>query len=133
MLTHFQQYSIVLIALKAIVEMKGGDGIDKENFTSIYGVLFFGVPNQGIRIEHWLPMVKGQPNENLVRDLGPDSTYLRRLHEGFRTAFNFSDSKIVSIYETERTRVAKVRIRHLSTALGAHSGIYRKSGLGNGH
>lgn len=89
--------------------MKGGDETDKENFNSIYGVLFFGVPNQGIRIEHWLAMVEGQPNENLIRDLGPDSTYLGRLHEDFRTAFTFSDSKIVFIYETERTRVAKVR------------------------
>jgi hypothetical protein len=113
--------------------MKGGDEIDKEIFNSIYGVLFFGVPNQGIRIEHWLPMVKGQPNENLVRDLGPDSTYLRRLHEAFRTAFNFSDSKTVFIYETERTRVAKVRTRFLSTTLSSHSRIYRKRSLGNGH
>jgi hypothetical protein len=90
--------------------MKGGDDIDKENFRSIYAVLFFGVPNEGIRIEHWLSMVEGQPNESLIRNLGPESTYLRRLHEDFRTAFDFPDSQVVDIYETERTRVAKVGI-----------------------
>jgi len=123
----------VLIALKAITEMKNGDEIDKENFNSIYGVLFFSVPNQGIRIEHWLPMVKGQPNEYLVRNLGLHSTYLRRLHENFRAAFDLPDSEIVSIYETELTRLAKVRIRYLSIVLGTYSGIYRKKSLGNGH
>jgi hypothetical protein len=90
--------------------MKNGDEIDQENFNSIYGLLFFGVPNQGIRIEHWLPMVKGQPNEDLVRTLGLQSTYLRRLHEDFRAAFHFSDSEIICIYETELTRLARVRI-----------------------
>ena len=94
---------------KAIVQMKGGDEIYNDIFKSIYAVLFFGVPNQGIRIEHWLPMVRGQPNENLVRSLGYDSTYLRSLHEEFRMVFNFRDSQVVSIYETERTRVIKVR------------------------
>jgi hypothetical protein len=101
---------LALTAIKAITEMKTGDEIDKENFDSIYGVLFFGVPNQRIRIEHWLPMVKGQPNENLARNLGPDSTYLRELHEKNLAAFTFPGSEIVSTYETERTRVAKVRI-----------------------
>lgn len=89
--------------------MKNGDDIDKENFSSVYGVLFFGVPNQGIRIEHWLPMVKGQANETLVRNLGPESTYLSGLHEDFRNAFDFPDSEVVFVYETERTRVAEVR------------------------
>ena len=85
--------------------------IDRENFTSIYGLFFFGVPNQGINIDQWLPMVKGQPNEDLVRTLGIHSTYLRRLHEDFRNSFDLSDSEIVSIYETERTRLTRVRIQ----------------------
>jgi hypothetical protein len=113
--------------------MKDGDETDKENFNSICGILFFGVPNQGIRIEHWLPMVNGRPNENLVRNLGPDSTYLRDLHFDFRTAFSFSDSVIVYIYETERTRVAKVRSLDPHTVLIAHYSIYRKRNLGSGH
>lgn len=125
-------YLLLLIPIKAIVNMKEGDDIDKENFDSIYGVLFFGVPNQGIRIEHWLAMVKGQPNENLVRNLGPDSTYLRTLHEDFRAAFGFLDSEVVAIYETERTRVAKVRIWSHFHALRTHPASQRKRNLENG-
>lgn len=88
--------------------MKNGNEVDRDNFSSIYGALLFGVPNLGIRIEQWLPIVKGQPNENLIRNLAPNSRYLRNLRENFRSAFSFPDSEIISIYETERTRVAKV-------------------------
>ncbi|KAI9861034.1 MAG: hypothetical protein M1813_005463 [Trichoglossum hirsutum] len=97
----------LLAPIKAILQMKSGDEIDKRNFNSIYGIIFFGVPNQGIKIEQWIPMVQGQPNENLIRDLGFDSTYLRRLHDTFRATFYFPDSVIVSIYETERTRMPR--------------------------
>ena len=90
--------------------MKNGDEIDREIFNSIYGLLFFGVPNQGINIDNWLLMAHGQPNEDLVRTLGLNSTYLRRLHEAFRAAFDLQDSEIVAIYETERAQLAKVRI-----------------------
>ncbi|KAI9761696.1 MAG: hypothetical protein M1840_001727 [Geoglossum simile] len=96
-----------VVLKKAIVHLRDGDEIDREIFNSIYGVTFFGVPNQGIRIEHWLPMVKGQPNENLIRDLGPHSTYLRTVHDEFRAAFSFPDYAVLSIYETELTRVAR--------------------------
>jgi protein SERAC1 len=91
--------------------MKGGDEMDRANFNSIYGALFFGVPNRGIRIEHWLLMVNGQPNESLVKKLRPGSKYLRELSANFNAAFTFPDSKIISIYETEKTRTARVRDR----------------------
>ena len=89
--------------------MKDEDELCQEMFKSIYAVLFFGVPNQGFRVNHWLAMVKGQPNENLILSLGLNSTYLRDLHRDFRNAFDFQDSQIVCVYETKQTRVAKVR------------------------
>lgn len=89
--------------------MKRGDEIYNDIFRSIYAVLFFGVPNQGIRIQHWLSMVRGQPNENLVRSLGSDTTFLRSLHEEFRMVFDFRDSQVVAVYETEGTRLVRVR------------------------
>lgn len=97
--------------------MKGGDEMDRANFNSIYGALFFGVPNRGIRIEHWLSMVNGQPNESLVKKLRPGSKYLRELGANFNAAFTFPDSKIISIYETEKTRTARVRNLRLALLL----------------
>jgi len=104
---------------------------DRENFNSIFGLFFFGVPNQGINVDHWLPMVKGQPNEILVRSLGLDSTILRRLHEEFQAAFDLPDSQIVAIYETERTRLTKVRIDKFSASLDTYS-ISRKKRMEGG-
>jgi len=93
--------------------MKDEDDICQEIFKSIYAVLFFGVPNQGFRVNHWLAMVRGQPNENLIQSLGVSSTYLRDLHRDFRTAFHFQHSQIVYVYETKQTRVARVRTSYV--------------------
>lgn len=75
----------------------------------VYGLIFFGVPNAGIRIEHWLPIVKDQPNEVLVHNLRPGSEYLLNLQSSFEAHFTYPRSKILSIFETMRTRTAKVR------------------------
>lgn len=74
----------------------------------VYGLIFFGVPNTGIRIEHWLPIVKNQPNEILVRNLRPGSEYLLNLQRNFEAQFTYPNSKILSVFETMRTRTAKV-------------------------
>jgi hypothetical protein len=113
--------------------MKDGDETDRELFNSIYGVVFFGVPNQGIRIEHWLPMVKGQANENLIRDLGPHSTYLRTVHDEFRGAFSFPDYAILAVYETEKSKVAKVGTVEPSMNFATYSNFYRKRSRESGH
>ncbi|KAK1579705.1 uncharacterized protein LY79DRAFT_652008, partial [Colletotrichum navitas] len=53
-----------------------------------YALLFFGVPNLGLRNEQLRTMVCGQPNEALVHDLVVDndseaSTFLKRLADDF--------------------------------------------------
>jgi hypothetical protein len=85
--------------------------VDWFNSQCVYGLIFFGVPNRGIRITHWLPIVDNQPNENLVRNLAPGSHYLRNLHERFCRELGFATSKVVSVYETQRSRTAKVCIK----------------------
>ena len=85
---------------------------DSVNFQSVYGLLFFGVPNRGIEISHWLPIVNNQPNENLVRNLAPGSSYLRSLQYRFCQVFGFHGSRIVSIYETMKSQTAKVCVEN---------------------
>ncbi|KAK1977787.1 hypothetical protein LZ30DRAFT_730850, partial [Colletotrichum cereale] len=53
-----------------------------------YALLFFGVPNLGLRNEQLRTMVRGQPNEALMHDLLVDndseaSTFLKRLADQF--------------------------------------------------
>ncbi|RYO96491.1 hypothetical protein DL765_011580 [Monosporascus sp. GIB2] len=53
-----------------------------------YGLLFFGVPNLGLRNHQLSTLVRGQPNEALIHDLLTDSdsepsTFLKRLADQF--------------------------------------------------
>jgi hypothetical protein len=80
--------------------MKIGQGIDVRNYKAAYAALFFGVPNRGIVIDYLRAMVKGQPNAELVENLAPGSPYLKDLHALFCHRFVYSNSKIVSFYET---------------------------------
>lgn len=77
---------------------------------SCYAVIFFGVPNRGIEKSSLESMVKGQPNEQLVRDLGPDSRFLTHLHDMFYRRFTFDDSPIISIYEMKTTPAIEVSL-----------------------
>lgn len=94
-----------LIVKEAIIQMKR----DKNNQTlleSIYGGLFFGVPNQGMDISSLVPMVKGQPNQALLHSLGKESQILRNQCRDFPKAFDYPDSEIVCFYETEMSPTA---------------------------
>jgi protein SERAC1 len=86
--------------------MAEGDEKDKTMLKSIYGILFFGVPNQGMQNSSLVAMARGQPNEALIQTLGTESEYLRDLHAEFRRVFAFRSSVIFSFYETEESPTA---------------------------
>lgn len=85
------------------------DDTEELHARCIYGLLFFGVPNRGIRIDQWLPIVKGQPNSELVGNLRPGSSYLTNLQRNFDRCFRDPSSKILSMFETMMTKTAKVQ------------------------
>ncbi|EHK23526.1 uncharacterized protein TRIVIDRAFT_64038 [Trichoderma virens Gv29-8] len=62
-----------------------------DDFLSIYGLLFFGVPNGGIKTEYWMPIVDRMPNRGLITSLEPDAYYLRNLQHT-QTPFNQNHS-----------------------------------------
>jgi hypothetical protein len=70
--------------------------------------MFFGIPNRGLDNSSLMSMVRGQPNENLVRDLGQSSPFLRLLHEMFVDKFTLEDSRIICIFETKQTATVVV-------------------------
>jgi hypothetical protein len=95
--------------LQALKEAASSGNKDKLILRSSYALLFFGVPNRGIDITSLKTMVCGQPNEELVRNLGPDSHLLPELErEFYRTFESYQDSKVVSFYETKKTATAEV-------------------------
>jgi hypothetical protein len=76
---------------------------------SCYAVLFFAVPSRGLDNSSLMSMVKGQPNEDLVRNLSESSPFLGLLHDRFSKCFTLDDSKILCIFETQTTPTVEVR------------------------
>ena len=94
-----------LVVKEAIIQMKR-DKNHQVLLDSIYGALFFGVPNQGMEISSFVPMVKDQPNQALLHSIGKESQVLRNQCRDFSKAFDYQDSEIVCFYETEMSPTA---------------------------
>lgn len=95
-----------LVLKQALIQMASGDGVDICNFQSTYGILFFGVPNQGMDIHSLLAMVGSQLNSTFLTMLSKHAGSLQGLIDRFRMVFDFKDSKIVSFYEMRASRTA---------------------------
>jgi hypothetical protein len=93
---------------QALVQAKEGSQDDIAVFMSCYAIVFFGVPNRGLNIESLTSMVKGQPNEELLRNLDPSSPFLGLLHKMFYDCFALDGSQIVCFYETKKTPTVEV-------------------------
>jgi len=99
--------------VKALIQAAQGGDDDRFVFASCYSIFFFGVPNRGLEIASLMNMVKGQPNSQLVNNLGSQSHLLPDLEEQFYRQFIFKDSKVVSCFELKDTPPAEQ-----SSALG---------------
>ncbi|KAI9891232.1 MAG: hypothetical protein M1814_002922 [Vezdaea aestivalis] len=115
----FIAHSLGGIVLKqALIQMAGGDERDKANAAAVRGILFFGVPSQGIDIRSMVAMVEGNANENLLKSIRPDSDMLRLQHREFCKGFPYRSCKVVSFYETEES----------PTAIKGENGVWTMSG-----
>jgi len=95
--------------LQALKEAMSGGPKDKLILKSTYALLLFGVPNRGIEIASLATMVSNQPNEELLRNLGPNSHLLPELEREFTRIFgSYQDSKVLSFYETKKTPTVQV-------------------------
>jgi hypothetical protein len=94
--------------MQALVQAAEGSLDDQGVFRSCYAVMFFGVPNRGLDASSLTSMVRGQPNEYLVKNLDPSSPFLSLLHEMFYNKFITKDSQIICIFETKETPTVEV-------------------------
>lgn len=94
-----------------LADQSGDDG--KTILQSVKGIVFFGVPSKGMKIEHLLAMVEGQPNEDLIRGvLAPESDLLPELDESFCSLFLQLDQILMSIHETKRSLTTASSLLH---------------------
>ena len=55
-----------LVVKEAVCHMMAKDNL---NVKYVHGLVFFGVPHQGLLVQPWLRMVNGQANQTLVESL----------------------------------------------------------------
>lgn len=94
-------------------------------FKSSYGLVFFGVPNLGLRLGKLREITAGQPNAQLIHDLELDAEseptpYLRALGNKFIACCRDQQPpfKIVSYYEQTKTPTLKVSLHLFSASRG---------------
>jgi hypothetical protein len=101
--------------------MHGKSDPENLNFCkSCYALLFFGVPNLGLRNDQLRSMVKGQPNERLINDLVVDkdsepSPFLSSLSRRFADCSEDQGFKVISFYERKESPTLTVRFHELET------------------
>ncbi|KAK7582824.1 hypothetical protein V3481_012122 [Fusarium oxysporum f. sp. vasinfectum] len=76
---------------------------------AVYGIVFFGVPHDGMDISSLIPMVENGPNRFLVESTNRiNSQILSIQRREFHTALGGEgDSEIICFYETEESRTAQ--------------------------
>lgn len=99
-----------LLIKRALCLLAGSGGSEAFMLDQIPLVALFGVPSAGMKVEHLLPMVDGQPNQFLVQCLAEDDPheFLQGLSASFYGITRLRQIRVISAYETERTRTAKV-------------------------
>lgn len=82
---------------------------DQTLIQAIYGIVFFGVPNDGMDISSLLPMVGDGPNRFLVESIGRVSSQILTIQQReFHTALGDKDhSEVFCFYETLKSPTAQ--------------------------
>jgi hypothetical protein len=108
-----------MLKTKALAD--AGKETDENNRTllrSCIGIVFCGVPNQGLNptsIQLLVKGKKGKRNARFLQDLSPHSEFLLSLRRDFRNCHrNMKDCIIVSFYENKDTNSAEVGARIVS-------------------
>ncbi|KAK2666295.1 hypothetical protein RAB80_017952 [Fusarium oxysporum f. sp. vasinfectum] len=97
---------IVKQALISLSKSKNED--DVRLIRAVYGIMFFGVPHDGMDISSLIPMVGNRPNRFLVESIGHINSQILSIQQReFHDALGEQgDSEIVCFYETEKSPIA---------------------------
>lgn len=99
-----------IVVKEAIARIANSPPLEATFMWKVKRVIFFGVPNRGMRISHLLPLVEQQPNEPLVQTLAEGSSYLEHLDAQFYGISSMRQVDLVSIYETHKSPTPQVSV-----------------------
>ncbi|KAF3068713.1 Protein SERAC1 [Trichoderma lentiforme] len=118
----FFAHSLGGIVLKEAFRMLADSSVrDELILNRTRGVIFFGVPSQGLDVSDLQVMLQDQPNKDaLVKEISNESPFVRVLEEQFSGISHLQKIKLLWAYETETT----------PTVITV-DGKYKRSGPGN--
>ncbi|KAH7012721.1 uncharacterized protein B0I36DRAFT_256250 [Microdochium trichocladiopsis] len=99
-----------LIIKQALISLSRSESRDDQLLLgAVYGVVFFGVPHDGVDISSLIPMVGDQPNRFLVESIGHiNSQILSTQRREFHAALGGKgDSEVFCFYETLQSLTAQ--------------------------
>ncbi|KFY10214.1 hypothetical protein V491_07762 [Pseudogymnoascus sp. VKM F-3775] len=91
---------------QAIIQLHNQKANGLETLNSIYGALFFGVPNHGMDIRSLIPMTEHQVNQGFLHTIGTESELLQKQCREFLKAFDTLNFRIECFYETHESPTA---------------------------
>jgi hypothetical protein len=109
----FLAHSLGGVLLKQTLVMLAGSG-QREAFIAsiIKGIIFFGVPSQGMSIPDIFTIIDNQPNqEALIKEISENSDYLWQLEKQFAGLSLLGTIKTFWAYETKTTRSVVVCLK----------------------
>lgn len=106
----------------------GPDEVNASILNSIYCLVFFGVPNRGLRHDVLVSEVDGKPSEKLTQDLVVDedqdaTTYLEQSMKSFGDEFGAIDYEIDVFYEKQQSKVFEVTYLFSKTYFNAKAEV----------
>lgn len=105
----FLAHSLGGLVLKtALRYLARGDEAEQQILGNLRLIVFFGVPHRGMHIRHLQTIVNGRPNQSLVSMLSTNSDFLPLLEDVFSGILTHRHIRLISAYETVRSRVAEV-------------------------
>ncbi|KAK4446671.1 hypothetical protein QBC34DRAFT_147485 [Podospora aff. communis PSN243] len=99
-----------LIVKQALISLSKSEGEDDQRLLrAVYGVVFFGVPHDGMDNASLIPMVENGHNRYLVESIGSVNSYIlstqrREFHKALRPK---GESEVLCFYETQKSPTAQ--------------------------
>ena len=106
----FMAHSLGGVILKQALLMIAGGGDHQLPIASLVkGIIFFGVPSQGMEIPDIIAMLGDQPNkDSLIKEISSGSKYLPQLEKQFLGISMLRRVKMYWAYETKTSRTVVV-------------------------
>lgn len=94
-----------IVVKEALIQL-WRDNIDRKMLNAIYGMIFFGVPSQGMDIKSLIPIVDDQPNEFMLHALGRESPALLDQRREFNSFLKDRELELFCFYESSLSPTA---------------------------